>query len=158
MHQQDMEIQLDNGYENIEKSIKNQIEIADSGILLGSEIYREDLLQLIDMTNEKRCKNKKIKTSNGLSNIPHDLSIVLPDNGRAKYKYPLSGCTDKSDVFPFLTNTSEKSKRSSMVERLYEPSLVSFYDRCLLPANPAVLRGKQLLLVRFTLSSLSSLS
>lgn len=135
-----MEIQLDKTYENIEKAIKNQTEIADSGILLGSEVYREELLQFINITNEKRYKNKKMKISNELSSIPPDLSTVSQDNGIAKHKCPAI-CSDNLNNFPFLVNTSEKSKRSSMVKRLCSPSLVVFYDTCLLPSNPAVLTG-----------------
>jgi hypothetical protein len=141
MHHHDMEIQLEKTYENIEKSIKNQTEIADSGILLGSEVYRKELLQFINMINEKRYKNKKIKISNDISSIPPDLSTISQDNGRAKHRHT-SVCPDNLNNFPFLTNTSEKLKRSSMVKRLCSPSLVSFYDTCLLSSNPAVLTGK----------------
>lgn len=148
MHHHDMEIHLDKTYENIEKSIKNQTQIADSGILLGSEVYREELLQFINMINEKRYKNKKIKISNELSSIPPDLSTVSQDNGRAKHRCPVV-CPVNLNNFPFLTNTSEKSKRSSMVTRLCSPSLVSFYDACLLSSNPAVLTGKLSLFVQY---------
>ena len=136
-----------------DSSERNQIALADAGLLLGSELYRDKLQQLIILINEN--STKKWAREGSMENHSRS-SVLLKDKLLPlKLKYSESSgdrlssiaLKDHQDcdilnILPtFLTATIEKSRRCSLVPVLNTPDLVHFYQKCLLLSRPAVLTG-----------------
>lgn len=134
---------------------RNQITLADSGILLGSELYRDKLQQLIAVLSEIMTNARKRKTSSTDTQQPTERL----KGGSLKLKYSKLEIDPENDpinsIAPernknidtainlsvFLNPASEISGRRSLINRKETPDLVYFYEKCLQASRPVVLTG-----------------
>ena len=150
-------------------SEKKQIELADCGILLGSQMFRKNLQALISMIVEKRKK----KSENSVKMLPSNASLqndsVIPNydqlilvqdkilqNSYTKADWfrkeevtsPKSAALPSLPFFPslpslpeFLKPAANKVKRRTIIKHTKTPDLLQFYEKCLLSGTPTVLSG-----------------
>lgn len=102
--------------------------LIDSGILLGSRRYHDELFLLVD-----EAAGLKIATGTRSSKKGAEVS-VHSDFGVKKD-------INRSTLPSFLSRKRAKSARSTAITRKTAPSLVDFYNECLLVGTPAVLTG-----------------
>jgi hypothetical protein len=102
--------------------------LIDSGVLLGSRRYHDEFFLLIDELQEL-----KIASATGNCNESAEVSV--------RSDFVVNKDIIRSTRPSFLSQKRAKSERSSAILREAAPSLVRFYNKCLLVGTPAVLTG-----------------
>jgi hypothetical protein len=119
--------------------VVNTIEVADTGILLGSDHYRKDLQQLIkSMEKEKNNFDDRISKKSKTTQV-HMGSCEIEKTEK------ISEAEDKREetgiLRNFLLSTAAKLKRSTILKHELTPNLLLFYEKFLILSCPVVLTG-----------------
>ena len=143
----------------VDFSEAKQIALADYGILLGSELYRHDLQQLISSVAER---NKRKEVTIPLLNDATDFSITEPlqysSSSTCKAVAEIADSAGSRGIYKsqnhiqhhqmqkqkqpvFLSAKKYKSGRATPIARENSPDLLHFYEKCLLSSTPTVLTG-----------------
>ena len=101
--------------------------LIDSGILLGSGRYHAELILLVEEVH-------KLKIASAARNCMKGSEISVRPDYIAKEN-------NRKTLPSFLTREWVTSERCTVINRKAAPSLVRFYNECLLVGNPAVLTG-----------------
>jgi hypothetical protein len=102
--------------------------LIDSGVLLGSRRYHDELYLLVEEVQKLKVVSATGKCNKSAEVPVRSDFVVKKDFNRAEFP-------------SFLSRKRAKSVRSSAIIREAAPSLVGFYNKFLLGETPAVLTG-----------------